>query len=111
VKIVPAPGTAGVVIQETPAAGTKIRKGSAITLRVSSNTKTTPLPRAVVIVPSVVGLEKTAALSNLTAAGLDARISYVASPTDRGRVLAQSPGGGVTVKRGTKVVLAVSRRS
>jgi len=110
VKTVPAPGTAGVVIQETPAAGTKVRKGSAITLRVSeSKTKIAPLPKEVVIVPSVVGLGKTVALRNLTAAGLATRISYVASPTASGQVLAQSPGGGVTVKRGTKVVLAISR--
>jgi medium-chain acyl-CoA synthetase len=110
VKTVPAPGTSGVVLQESPAAGTRVRKGSAITLRVSvSKTKTAPLPKAVVIVPSVVGLEKTVALNNLAAAGLAARISYVASPAAPGRVVAQSPGGGVTVKRGTKVVLAVSR--
>ena len=112
VRTVPAPGTTGVVIQETPAAGTKVRKGSAITLRVSaSKTTTTPLPKAVVVVPSVVGLAKIVALNNLTATGLAARISYAASPAAPGRVLAQSPGGGATVKRGTKVVLAVSRGS
>jgi hypothetical protein len=112
VKTVPAPGTAGVVIQESPSAGTKARKGSAIMLRVSASvTKTTPLPKGVLVVPSVVGLGKTVALNNLTATGLAARISYVASSAAPGRVIAQSPGGGVTVKRGTKVILAISRGS
>jgi beta-lactam-binding protein with PASTA domain len=99
VKTVPGPGTAGVVVQESPAAGTKVRKGSPITLRVSVKG---------VIVPSVLGLEKTVAQSKLTAAGLGARIAIVVtSPAASGQVIAQTPAGGVTAKRGTEVILAV----
>jgi eukaryotic-like serine/threonine-protein kinase len=104
-KPVPASAASGVVIQESPAAGTKVRKGSAITLQVTVRGKTTPLAN----VPSVLGLKKTMAQSNLTAAGLGARIRYVASRAAAGQVTAQSPAGGDRVKRGTKVDLAVSR--
>ncbi|MGN6431637.1 MAG: AMP-binding protein [Gaiellaceae bacterium] len=101
VKTVPAPGTAGVVVHETPAAGTKVRKGSAITLRVSV--------RLEVVVPTVLGLRRTVAQSNLAAAGLGTRIVYGTSPAAAGHVYTQSPAGGVRVTRGTKVLLAVSR--
>jgi acyl-coenzyme A synthetase/AMP-(fatty) acid ligase len=105
-KPVPASAASGVVIQESPAAGTKVRKGSAITLQVTVRRgKTTPLAN----VPSVLGLKKTMAQSNLTASGLGARIRYVASRAATGQVTAQSPAGGDRVKRGTKVDLAVSR--
>jgi acyl-CoA synthetase (AMP-forming)/AMP-acid ligase II len=100
VKAVPASTAAGVVIQESPAAGTKVRKGSAITLRVS-------VPKGMVIVPSVLRLKQTVAQTKLTAAGLGARLTYVASPGANGQVIAQSPAGGVTAKRGTKVLLEV----
>jgi colicin import membrane protein len=62
-----------------------------------------------VIVPSVLRLEKTVAQTKLTAAGLGERIGYIASPDPAGQVVAQSPAGGVRVKRGTRVLLAVSR--
>jgi beta-lactam-binding protein with PASTA domain/acyl-coenzyme A synthetase/AMP-(fatty) acid ligase len=107
---VPASAAAGMVIQESPAAGTKVRKGSAITLRVSvRKAKTTPLAKGV-IVPSVLRFDKTVAQSNLIAAGLGARIRYLASGATAGQVISQSPAGGVRVKWGTDVLLGVSRR-
>jgi serine/threonine-protein kinase len=109
VKTVPTSAAAGVVVQESPAGGTTARKGSAITLRVSvRRARTRPLAKGVVIVPSVVGLGKTVAQSNLTAAGLGARISYVVSARPPGQVIAQSPAGGALLKRGKKVDLSVS---
>jgi beta-lactam-binding protein with PASTA domain/acyl-CoA synthetase (AMP-forming)/AMP-acid ligase II len=100
---------AGQVVTQSPTGGTKVRKGSAITLRVSgSRAKTTTLAKGV-IVPSVVGLENTVAQSKLTAAGLRTRIWYVTSGTAAGKVIGQSPAGGVRVKRGTTVLVPVSR--
>jgi beta-lactam-binding protein with PASTA domain len=71
--------------------------------------KTTPLAKGAVIAPSVVGLGKAAAQRELTAAGLGAEFSYVVSPGPPGQVIEQSPRGGVKVKRGTTVAVAVSR--
>jgi beta-lactam-binding protein with PASTA domain len=100
---------AGQVVTQNPTAGTKVREGSAITLRVSgSKARTTPLAKGV-IVPNVVGLVKTVAQSKLTAAGLATRIWYVTSGAPAGKVIGQSPAGGVRVKRGTKVLVPVSR--
>ena len=109
VQTVPAPAAAGVVIQEKPAAGTKVRRGSAITLRVSVGKAATTRLAKRVIVPNVFRLEQAAARRNLSAAGLRARIWYVPSQVPRGQVTGQSPAARARVRRGTKVLLAVSR--
>jgi hypothetical protein len=110
VKAVPASAAAGVVIKESPAAGRKVRKGSAITLLVSVG-KAKPRRHATrALVPSVLRLDKIVAQGILTAAGLGSRIEFVASGAAANRVISQSPAGGVRVQRGTEVLLAVSRR-
>jgi acyl-coenzyme A synthetase/AMP-(fatty) acid ligase len=73
-----------------------------------SKAATTPLLKGAVV-PSVLGLKRTLALRTLTAAGLAARIRYVASSAPVGQVFQQGPAGGFTVKPGTKILLTVSR--
>jgi len=73
---------------------------------------TPPAPIAAVQarVPKVLGRSLPAARTSLRAAGLEVgRISYVRSAKPRGRVVRQSLRAGVTVKRGAKVNLVVSR--
>jgi hypothetical protein len=111
VQPVPARGSAaaGVVIQESPVGGAEAPKGSAITLWVSvRKAKNRPLVNGVTV-PNVLRLQKTVAQSKLTAAGLGASIRYVASRAAAGQVISQSPAVGVRVKRGKKILLAVSR--
>ena len=108
-KPVPASAPSGVVVQESPAVGTKLRRGSAITLQVAVRKPKATSRAKGVIVPSVLRLEETVAQSILTSAGLGARITHVPSTAAAHQVISQSPAGGVRVKWGTKVVLAVSR--
>jgi acyl-coenzyme A synthetase/AMP-(fatty) acid ligase len=81
-----------------------------VTLGAAAVSKANPTPLATgAVVPSVLGLQKTVALRDLTAAGVGARIRYVTSSVPAGQVFQQAPAGGFTVKRGAKVFLKVSR--
>jgi eukaryotic-like serine/threonine-protein kinase len=109
VKAAPASEAAGVVVKESPAAGRKVRRGSAIALLVSLGKAK---PRRLATRPRAERFEarQNRAQGILTAAGLGSRIEFVASGAAAGRVISQSPAGGVRAKRGTEVLLAASRR-
>jgi serine/threonine-protein kinase len=68
-----------------------------------------PEPVTDVDVPNVVGLTRSEAVSDLRALGLSPSVQE--QPTDiqpqDGRVIDQNPGGGSTVKEGTRVVVTV----
>ncbi|RBQ14412.1 hypothetical protein DP939_40610 [Spongiactinospora rosea] len=94
------PEKIGRVLSATPAAGTSVRKGSKVRLRVSAG----------IVVPVVTGLRRTAAESALSAAGLSAgKVSRTCSGLPGGQVIETRPAAGARVAGGTAVSLVVSR--
>jgi eukaryotic-like serine/threonine-protein kinase len=93
---------AGQVIGQDPTGGTKAKKGSTVTLTVSSGP-------AQVAVPQVVGLTAQSARGRLTNAGLKATEREQNSDTvEKGRVISVSPQEGQKVDKGSSVTLVVS---
>lgn len=91
----------GLVIRTDPAAGDMARRGSTVTVTVSSGAEQ-------VSVPAVVGQTLNAARQQLSAEGLE--ISSEQEPSDRpeGEVIDQSPDAGTQVDAGSTVTLIVS---
>lgn len=86
---------AGSVIAQTPAAGTRVKSGSAVAILVATAT-------GKVKVPKVVGESLSRAVQTLTNAGLT--LGPVSPKPDPKRTIAkQIPGVGVTIPRGTPV--------
>jgi beta-lactam-binding protein with PASTA domain len=97
-----APGT---VLRQTPAAGTKLERGDAVTLVVA---RAAPAPLRI-RVPSVVGDSAATAAARLRSAGLRSHVTLVASSQPRGTVISQSPPAGARVGEGTDVLLRVAK--
>lgn len=93
-------GPVGVVVAQSPAAGTQAAAGSPVRLNVSKGS-------ALVAVPPVVGLTQTDAITRLEAAGLGVNAVTVPSQEPAGVVVAQNPSGG-EVRAGSSVRLNVS---
>jgi serine/threonine-protein kinase len=92
----------GQVSNENPGGGSKVGKGSTITLTVSSGK-----PQAVV--PNVVGLDATSAVAALAQLGLNPKITRIYSGAQQDTVTAQQPHSGDKVDTGTTVHINVSR--
>jgi serine/threonine-protein kinase len=92
----------GVVFAQDPAAGVEVDAGSSVELRVSTGPAETT-------VPSVVGLPADQAEERLKGAGLAAGRAGVFSEEPTGVVVAQDPGVGKEVPRGSRVRINVSR--
>jgi len=92
----------GQVSKEDPPSGTKIGKGSTVTLTVSTGKPKVP-------VPNVVGQDSNSAVSALAGAGLQWKIRQVFSEQQEGTVTAQQPHAGDSVIKGTVVHINVSR--
>jgi eukaryotic-like serine/threonine-protein kinase len=92
----------GDVISQSPTAGSKLARGSTVTITVSSGK-----PKA--SVPDVVGLKEAKAGSALSRAGLTAvrQEREVTDPTQDGVVIEQRPGAGSQVDKGSDVVIVV----
>jgi serine/threonine-protein kinase len=93
---------AGQVSDENPAGGSKVGKGSTVTLTVSSG-----VPQ--VQVPSVIGQDVNQAVATLAQLGLDPNIVRQYSTAQTDTVTAQQPHAGDRVPKGTKVRINVSR--
>ena len=92
----------GQVIGQDPSGGTKAKKGSTVTLTVSSGPQQ-------VAVPQVVGLTVSSARGRLSKAGLQASEREENSDTvAQGRVISVSPPEGQKVDKGSSVTLVVS---
>ncbi len=92
---------AGVVLSQSPAAGTPVDPGSTVSVTVSAGP-----PQ--LVVPSVAGRSAADATSALQDAGLQTNIEYVVDASaDAGTVLKQSPQKGVQIKKGSTVTLSV----
>jgi beta-lactam-binding protein with PASTA domain len=93
---------AGIVLAQTPGAGTQLNEGERVEIAVSSG-----LTR--VSIPNVRGLKEAAAKAKLTAAGLKPKVERVFAGAPKGEVVDTVPPGGERVARGTTVVLKVSK--
>ncbi|HEV3379098.1 MAG TPA: Stk1 family PASTA domain-containing Ser/Thr kinase [Thermoleophilaceae bacterium] len=96
------PEPEGEVIGQDPSAGTELRRGSTVTITVSTGIEQ-------VVVPDVVGLGAGDAERQLRAEGLSPvrRETEVTDPAQDGQVIDQRPGAGVEVEPGRQVVLIV----
>ena len=89
------------VIRTQPGPGQPAPKDSTITIVVSSGTKQTQ-------VPDVVGMNQSAAVSALDAAGFQANVSQaVSTGANIGKVISQSPAAGTTADDGSAVTITV----
>jgi beta-lactam-binding protein with PASTA domain len=102
VTAVPAKAALGVVVKETPAAGTKVAKGSTVSLQASKGEST---------VPEVTGQPAADAKAALQTAGLTPVEFKVPSAQPKGTVTAQKPVANKKVPRGSKVRINVSTGS
>ena len=95
---------AGTVVGQSPGAGTEVRAGATVRLRVSSGPTT-------VTVPDVTGIDESSARARLRALGLT--VETVEEPTsdpgEDGLVVAQDPPPGTEADDGTSVVLTIAR--
>jgi serine/threonine-protein kinase len=91
----------GVVVAQSPGAGSQIAKGATVTLSVSKGQASKP-------VPDTVGQSEADALSLLKAAGFDPDVQRVPSNEPAGTVVAQKPRAGEKAASGTHVLLNVS---
>jgi serine/threonine-protein kinase len=90
------------VIETDPSAGESVRRGSEVTLIVSSGP-------GQVAVPAVVGQTRSAAEQQLSAEGLESSASEETSDRPAGEVISQSPDAGTEVDPGSTVELVVSK--
>ena len=95
----------GYVIGSVPSAGEKVKRGTAITIRVSKGIEQ-------IAVASYVGKSADQALNELTEAGFMVSSLYGFSETRlAGEVISQQPEGGKSVNKGSAVELVVSKGS
>jgi eukaryotic-like serine/threonine-protein kinase len=92
----------GIVIEQSPREGTRVEKGSTVTIAVSTGP-------AQVEVPRTVGLSFEEAVERLNALGLEVRRVQVFSNRPVGQVAGQDPKAGTVVDEGTTVEVRVSR--
>jgi serine/threonine-protein kinase len=93
---------AGQVIDENPGGGSKVGKGSTVTLRVSTG-------KPKVTVPDVRGRDVNAAIAALAGLGLNAKSVHVYSPQPADTVTGQFPAPGDNVVKGSNVRINISR--
>jgi beta-lactam-binding protein with PASTA domain len=92
----------GIVVGESPAAGTSVAACSSVSLLVSSGPPT-------VTVPSTVGLTQTAATNVLFSVGFGIVVTQQASATvAAGKVLSETPAAGSKIAPGSPVHLVIS---
>ncbi|MGQ0774287.1 MAG: Stk1 family PASTA domain-containing Ser/Thr kinase [Pseudonocardiales bacterium] len=92
----------GRVVTQDPPAGSRLKKGTPVTITVG-------VPPQTIAVPDVVGTNVEQARSNISRARLTPQVQEVDSPRPLGQVLDQDPAGGTEVEEGSTVTLTVSR--
>ncbi len=94
----------GVVISQSPSAGSQVAKDSDVSITVSKGTET-------VAVPDVAGMIQEAATQALKAAGLQAQVDTETSTTvPEGSVISQTPAAGENVAKGSTVTITVAKQ-
>jgi eukaryotic-like serine/threonine-protein kinase len=104
----------GLVFEQTPRSGQRLRQGRAVLVTVSvfkSRAPVPPRPRAppVSAVPDVVGLDYWEAAARMEIRGVVANLYPVRSNRAYAIVIRQAPIAGAQVRRGSRVRLSVSR--
>lgn len=91
---------AGEVVNQSPTAGTKVKKGSQVTIFVSSGA---------VVVPDVIGDDRSTAVKEMKKLGFKVvvRIDTTSPPQDFGLVIDQYPSADSRAQRGDTVTLTV----
>ena len=92
----------GVVVSQSPQAGTDLEEGEQVAIVVSNGP-----PRETV--PDVIGEQSGEAVSNVEAAGFDAKVVQVFSDKPVGVVVATNPEPGTNAKEDSTVELSVSK--
>jgi serine/threonine-protein kinase len=93
----------GRVISQDPAAGSKVKDGSTVTVKVSAG-------RGTATVPPVGGLSEGEAKDAITKAGFNPKVTHEFSDTvGKGQVISQSPAPGTELTKGRQVNLVVSK--
>ena len=92
---------AGIVVGQTPAAGSTLAAGATVTIYVSTGVVQST-------VPDVVGLPEASAKTKIATAGFVTAVSYSPGPQP-GIVISQSPSGGTQAPVGSTVAIVVSR--
>jgi len=95
-------GKPGIVFGEIPPAGSRIKKGSTVEVRVSKGPAT-------VTVPNAVGLGEATARDRLVSAGFQVKEMRVFSQQKAGDVVAQSPAAGNKAAKGSTIHINVSQ--
>ena len=90
----------GTVVSQSPAAGSKVAKGSTAAIRIS---------HGLVTVPDTVGQNSSVAVRIVRAAGLVPRLFSVPSQRPKGSVVAQHPAAGARAERGSIVRLNIAK--
>ncbi len=104
----------GSVVEQTPAAGSSVPYGTAVTISVSRGASPAPSPTSSAgpgakAVPNLVGLTQDEAVTALQVSGFAAVASTMSSDTvPFGQVMAQDPQTGVYAQPGTNVSIVVS---
>ena len=97
------------VIGQSPSAGTTLRKGSRVRVRVSAG----PNPQPATSVPNVVGQDQTTAANTLRDAGF--KVAVLNRPTSSqskdGLVIEQQPRAGASIPGGVQVTIFIGRLS
>jgi beta-lactam-binding protein with PASTA domain len=93
---------AGIVLAQSPKAGTRLPRGRLVGIVVSSGPPKTA-------VPNVVGMTAADAAAKLQGTGLHATTKKAFSPKPAGTVIAEKPPAGSELTRGASVALTVSR--
>lgn len=93
----------GLIISQSPEAGSKLAKGSKVSYTPSKGNET-------VRVPDVTGKSKSSAISALENAGFKVSTkSEYSTSVSKGNVISQNPSAGLEVSKGSKVTLAISK--
>ena len=107
----------GKVISQSPASGTKAKRGDTVNIVVSlgsskggENGKETGEQEKAVTVPDVTGKSESAAKSALQGQGLTVKTTEEYNDTvASGNVVSQTPGGGSSARKGDTVTLVISK--
>jgi beta-lactam-binding protein with PASTA domain len=97
----PSSAAAGTVFAQRPHGGSRVTRGSNVTLSVSA--------AETVVVPDVVEKRAQEAVSTLRGKGLVVQTATVTSEKPSGTVLTQSPAAGESVGKGSTVQIRISR--
>ncbi len=94
----------GVVIRQSPSAGSKVKKGDTITLYISSGKSETTT-----LVPSLLGMSVSQARNMLRQNNLElGNVSSVESEKDKDTIVSQNPGSNASVEQGASIDVVIS---